>query len=499
MPHSLWSRPTPFIVIHCLVWWIMTICAKNALDGYGDMAEVYAWSQHWLAGSDKHPQFLPWIARLWFSVAPQTVVSFYLLSAINLAVALFGIGALGRALKFSDLQITLALALSAVALPYLTLPGKLNMNTICLSVWPWVAWAFVRTIEPGAAHRLARAALFGVLAAIAMLGKYYSIVLLIPLFAYTLVPSQRWIWRTAAPWIAMAAFLLAVAPHIAWLARHAEAVAYASEQGVSDDSGRKFLYILKFIVAPLLYWPLPLIICAVALVRGPLPDRLAQLFRWRAMPGVLAVAAIGPWLTTILFSLFGFAELSLPWIIPLGFAFTLYLVANADPQMLASNGPRLLRTFKVIWPLMIAAGIATGVVAGLKGHTRFYAPNEQAAAAAMNRWNESHSQPLRWVAKGNDAALLAFLAPGSIEALPNLPDRLPAYYPAREAWKSEAGLIFCSLEPAGTADRDCIAAATAWAEAAGLRSEAVTLSVRREGLRYPRDIPFDLAVVYVWP
>ncbi len=493
------STTVLFILVHCVVWWLMTIGAKANFDGYGDMLEVYAWSQHWLAGSDKHPQFLPWMTKLWFTVAPKSVASFYLRAAVNLAVGLFGIRAFGRALKFDERQVAVAIALCVLALPYLTLAGKLNMNAICLSTWPWAAWAFVRATDEDNRRRTLHAVLLGVLAGITMLSKYYAVVLLIPLFASTLMPAKRWLWRTATPWIAAVTFLVVVSPHIYWLINHHEAVAYASEQGAGQGLGETLRYILKFAIAPFIYWPIPFILAALFLVGGSPRERITKLLRLPPQRGVLAFSAIGPWLTTIIMSAFGLAVLSTPWAIPIGFAFTLYLVRNADPEALQRNGTKLIRAFRFIWPLMIVGGIAIGMIEGIRGDTRHYEPSEAAAAAAIENWQSRHDQPLRWAARGDNSAMISFFAPGDLEALPALPDRLPAYYPARNDWKTEAGVIVCSLALPGKADSACMQAAETWAGENGLHAEPATLTVRRSGLRFPKEIDFELAIVYVWP
>lgn len=499
MLKSISSRPVPFIIVHCLVWWAMTVIAKPVLDSYGDMIEVYAWSQHWLLGSDKHPQFLPWLAKIWFFVAPKSVASFYLLSAVNLAVALLGILALGRALKLGEMQVLVAVALSALALPYLTLPGKLNMNAICLATWPWTTWAFVRAVSGPAKPRLLHAALFGLLAALSILGKYYSIVLLIPLFAYTLMPRQLWLWRTGAPWLAIAVFLAALTPHLFWLANHREAIAYAGDQGSGDDLGRAVYYIAKFAAAPLFYWPLPLLLAGLLLAGGPVLARFTRLLRWpQAMP-LLGVAALGPWLTTFLFAVTGLVELSTPWAIPIGFAFTLYVVANAEPRLLEANGPKLMRAFHAFWLALIAGAIVMAAVRGYTAETEYYTPEQEGAVAAAEHWRDRHDMPLSWVSSGNRAAYIAFFAPRSVEALPGLPDGLPSYYPPRETWRAEAGMVFCSLLPAGNVDASCLQNVRGWAAANGMQSEEAVLTVKRTGLQFPLEVPFDLAVVYVWP
>lgn len=423
----------------------------------------------------------------------------YFLSAINLAVALFGIRALARALKFEERHIAVALALCVLALPYLTLSSKLNMNAICLPTWPWAAWAFVRATAPETDRRNLYAVLFGVLAAISILSKYSSVTLLIPAFASTFMPARRHLWTTVVPWIAFAAFLAVLSPHLYWLAQHQEAVAYANEQGGSGGLKEAVYYIAKFAIAPFFYWPIPLVLAAVFLVTGSPLQRLGKLLRRPAGDSLLAFLAIGPWLTMLGFAAMGLVVLSTPWAIPIGFAFTLYLVRNADLPLLDVNGPKIVKAFRFIWPLMILGGIVSGGIAGMKGNVAHYTPAEESSAAIVEGWKGSHAQPLQWVAQGGAASPVAFFAPERIEALPALPDRLPGYYPPRTNWKHEAGVVVCSLALPGKVDTACMKDTAAWAAENGLKAEPKVSTVHRSGFRYPRQIDFELAVVYIWP
>ena len=324
--------------------------------------------------------------------------------------------------------------------------------------------------------------------------------LLIPLFAGTLTSARRHLWLTAVPWVAFVAFLLALSPHLYWHAQHHEAIAYASEQGSDDGLKEAVYYIAKFAVSPFFYWPIPLVLSAVLLVTGTPLQRLDKLLRRSDGDTILAYLAIGPWLATLGFAVVGLAVLSTPWSIPIGFAFTLYLVRNADRAALEANGPRIVGAFRFIWPLMIVGGIASGVVASVKGNVEQYTPFGESAQAIVETWKaENHAEPLQWIAKGNLAASIAFLSPEKIEVLPALPDRLPGYYPPRTDWKSHAGVVVCSLARTGKVDATCLNETAAWAAENGLKAEAKTFSLHRSGFRFPKQIDFELAIVYVWP
>ena len=74
---------------------------------------------------------------------------------------------------------------AAMKLPLSVPAVKFNANAILMSVWPWLIYYFLRALtEPGVRFSI----LTGLLGALAMLGKYFSIVLLLTLLWFR---SQR--------------------------------------------------------------------------------------------------------------------------------------------------------------------------------------------------------------------------------------------------------------------------------------------------------------------
>lgn len=502
---AIWSlclrTPAGFILAGVIIWWLMQLIARPGLDSYGDMAEVYAWSQHWLAGSDKHPQFLPWIVRIWFSVAPNSVASFYLLAALNLAVGLAGIAALGRAAGLNRQEVMAALALQMLAFPYLTLSAKLNMNAVLLALWPWVAYAFLRVTQTYGRQQKLWSVGLGLIAAAAVMAKYYSLVLLTGLLVASLMPRLRPLWRGAAPYIFIAVFLIALLPHIFWLKEHSESLGYAASQG---DGGINPAYLAKFFLSPLLYWPIPFIMALGWLYQGNVVKRVSALLRMQPGDEVLWLSAVSPLIVTLLLGLTGKVELSMPWAIPIGFAFTLLMLRNRTRS--ESGILRLPRVYPYIWAGFLLLGIVYTVINGTKGKTWHYMPEAGSTEAILDGWQQLNSDSnlrLSWVASGNDAGRFAFFAPADNrpEALPDLPDNLPNYYPPRSGWETEAGVVICAVREGAPAesDLDCQKEVIDWAQTHGLQSKSFSGQVHRSGWRFPEMIPFSISAVYVWP
>src|SRR5262249_2410056 len=84
-----------------------------------------------------------------------------------------------------------------------------------IPLWAATTALFLRSYET---RNPVWAVLAGLAAAAAMLGKYWSIVLLLGLGLAALAdPRRAAYFRSAAPWATIAAGLLALSPHIAWL------------------------------------------------------------------------------------------------------------------------------------------------------------------------------------------------------------------------------------------------------------------------------------------
>ena len=172
---------TLLLVLH-VCWWTLTQALATAnLDRYGDMLENYAWGQVLEWGSFKHPPLFAWVTGLWFRLTPLSDFSYHCMAYLNVALGLAGVALLARAMRLSALALP-TIVLLCLAFPYSTLAAKFNANAVLLSVWPWVVLAWWHSL-----HQIKRSSAllwsvsFGFLAALAMLGKYYSGVLLLSL------------------------------------------------------------------------------------------------------------------------------------------------------------------------------------------------------------------------------------------------------------------------------------------------------------------------------
>ncbi len=502
------------LAFHLLVWVTAHWITDTNLDGYGDMLENYAWGQDFSWGSTKHPPLFAWVTGIWFTVFPNIDTAYHLLSYTNVVVGLLGVYRLATALDRHDLALP-AIILLSMGFPYSTLAVKFNANAILLSIWPWVTVAWVQSIRITGRNGFFWSVGLGVLAALAMLGKYYSGVLLLSLFltALTFSKGRRW-FSTSKPWISLLVGGVALVPHWNWLQSHQFiTLHYLSEQGGQEGANWPMLF--KFAVAPIAYWLIPWLLCTGLLfqtgdswtrILRTWPLRMIQSWRPNGWGDSLFWLAMLPWALTLMFGASGFVELSMPWAIPIGFGFSLLWLRNlapdADNLLLAIR--RLMWALKIWWLLVLLASPWYAWYQAQQGTVNYYLPRREAAQALLQTWQLRHPDvALQWVGgQWAENALLAFYGDAKIRVVPGVPDQYPATVNPLTDWKYRAGLLLCPLGP-GQADNaveaECPKRMRVWLQAHEQGMEPITITLNREGLRFPLNKPFSYMVFEYLP
>lgn len=182
-----------------------------------DTAEAYIWGQQFEWGYWKHPPFWAWIAGVWFDVLPRNVWSIAILASANAAIGLLGAWKLTGSFLHGEARASATLLLLLTPL-YTFLAFTFNANSIFIPLWPWTVYFFVRAIDR---QSVGASILFGVMAAIDMLSKYYAALLIVTCICAALVhPARKVYLRSAFPWLSAAIGALVFAPHLYWLSHN---------------------------------------------------------------------------------------------------------------------------------------------------------------------------------------------------------------------------------------------------------------------------------------
>ncbi len=205
------------LAAYTVLWAIYGTIAKGSQGLHYDMTEVIAWSRDLDLGYLKHPPLAAGIVWLWFSVFPVAEWSYYLLAMTMAAIALWFAWKLSA--DYLDIEKRVVGLALLTLVPFFNFHAlKFNVNTVLIPLWAMTTFWSLRSFETRS--RL-YAALAGIGAAGCMLGKYWSVLLLAGLALAALIDTRRGqYFRSAAPWITIAAGLIVLAPHVIWLVQH---------------------------------------------------------------------------------------------------------------------------------------------------------------------------------------------------------------------------------------------------------------------------------------
>jgi len=282
-----WAVPL-LLVGFVAVWQLFLSIAYYDGDLHPDVLETWTFGRSVAWGYSKHPPLMGWIARAWTSVFPLSNWSFELLALTNSAIAMWMVDLISRRFVSGDKRL-IVLFLLMLQPTYQFHAQRFNANAVLLAVWPLATYCFLRSFET---RQLGWAVATGAMAALAMLGKYYSLFLIASFaFAAVLHPQRRAYFRSQAPWASVIAGLGALGPHLHWLATTgATPCVYALTTHAGKPFGTAFLDALLFVPGVAMVLALPAV--AWALIAGERLKRFASDFR-TLNPGLWLLFLVG--------------------------------------------------------------------------------------------------------------------------------------------------------------------------------------------------------------
>ncbi len=378
-----------------------------------DMWEAFAWGREFQLGYYQHPFFWAWICGAWFLVFPHENWALGALSALNATLGL--IGAYVLIGDFAKGRKRMAAAVLLLLTPCYTLYAfKYNANTIFLSIWPFTLHYFIRSIDD---NRRLDAVLFGVFAGLALLSKYYSVILLATCFLAALAhPRRNEYFASASPYLSAIVAGAMVAPHVWWLlTHHAPPVHYlASMSGLPWSELAR--YVGGTILGALEMNAVMLLVVALVARNGPREWIQSWRRHWtKPRFRLLAILVLTPLILTLLSALLLrtriYADM-LVGIFPLVplLAIDFFGVSDIDLLWLASSR---------IAAAIIVVGLALSpAISHFARHSANIVPYRDVAFEATRLWRLKTGSPLAIVTSDSKYELAtAFYSPDRPQAL----------------------------------------------------------------------------------
>jgi 4-amino-4-deoxy-L-arabinose transferase-like glycosyltransferase len=203
-----------FLLIYCSLWYVYLMIARSSTDMHPDMAEMLTWAQELSLGYPKHPPLPAYILWLWFSIFPVSEWAYTLLAVTNIGLGLYFAFRLCAVWLQGEKRAAVMLLLALIPF-YNFLGSKFDQNTLLIPLWALAMWGLVRSLDSG---KLGWSVLCGAAAAGAMLTKYWSLFLLLAMASTVLLDRRRGAYfKSPAPYVTAAVFLVLTMPHLIWL------------------------------------------------------------------------------------------------------------------------------------------------------------------------------------------------------------------------------------------------------------------------------------------
>ena len=363
-----------FAMIHALLWTVILINLKAAQDVHMDVAEAFAWGQKFQLGYGKHPPLAGWIAGLWFNMFPVADWATYLLAMTTLSIGLVISWLI--AIRVVDYRRAFFVVVMLAIYPIFNFKGfKFNPDLLQLVTLPLLVLAYLNAFEK---RSVTSGLWLGLAAALALMTKYWVLTMIGAVGLAALIhPDRLKFLRSPAPWVAIAAAVVAMIPHLLWLKEVDFApLIYAGDVYGNRTRTESAMLVLGYVEHNLGLLVLPVVLAGVALVGTGLLRRpkvaLARIWSRGANAGVnltqalnvwiiLIVVAVGPPLGGLILSVY----MKTDWGISLFFLTPLALVAI---PRLRVPGVALFR-ITAIWLVLTLATLAAAPTIALHGMT----------------------------------------------------------------------------------------------------------------------------------
>ncbi|MBI2713429.1 MAG: glycosyltransferase family 39 protein [Rhizobiales bacterium] len=197
--------------LHAAVWTTLPTLLYPNLPL--DLIEALVYGREWQLGYDKLPPLPWWLVEIVYRLIGHDF-AYYLLAQLAVVAALAAVFAMARPLIGAPGALLAVLIVDG--LHYLNYTAaKFNHDVVQLPFWALAGFAFHRALRGG---EIRHWLLLGLAVGLSLWAKYFVLVLALPLALFVLFDRDaRKSLATPGPYVALAAALVVMAPHLVWL------------------------------------------------------------------------------------------------------------------------------------------------------------------------------------------------------------------------------------------------------------------------------------------
>ncbi len=378
------------LIVHCLAWFISSMLTMPTAPL--DSVEKIALGLQWQWGYSKHPPLTHWLSALGFLISGSPKLPILLMSQLSVAACFIAIWQFTR--RFLDAWASFVAVFCLEGIYYFTFATpQFNENIILLPLWSVCAICFY----DGVTKQSLKAWIFaGILAGLACIAKYETVVFLLTLFAFICVnPFARSAWKDKGLYIALAICIAICIPNLIWLIQHN----FLPIQYVLNKSN-------KTVHTSMMGQPLLDLLTQCATILPALLLLLPFYFLRRKSKSVsmheqyLQFLALGPAAITFTMAILTGARIYALWGIPFFIWLGSWLMVKWDP-VYHKKYVHLFFYFMLVIASAMVVGRSAQLLLGpsMNGRITYqHYPAKQLAQLAAEFWHEHASGPLPVIA-----------------------------------------------------------------------------------------------------
>jgi 4-amino-4-deoxy-L-arabinose transferase-like glycosyltransferase len=383
-----------FLLTYVLLWTLAPILARHTLPL--DAVEGATWGHAMALGYDKNPWVNAWLTEFAVRLGGRSGWMTYFFSQLSVALCFWSVWRLGKKI-LSPAHAFIAVVLLGFVISYNVDAIDLNDNVLELSTWGLTILCFYNALLN---QKVRYWTLCGFFAALALMTKYFAVILFIPMFGFMLLTAQgRRSFTKASFYCGSVVFLLVVLPHFIWLFWHD----FITVNYAFARTGTKIKLLTNFMPA----W----IFFKTIILDCILPLLIFSSFYWGKNKGEVICSkeqhvsgynklfflllGFGPTIVVLLYSAITGAGLHTGWRTPMLFLWGILLLLWLQPCITVAKFKRFL---SIIFALLFISVSMYTISIIRSGHTSSANyPGAELATKITNMWHAKYKTKLKYI------------------------------------------------------------------------------------------------------